>query len=107
MDDAEKIIGRMCLIAGVKSLPELAKAWEISQSKLYYWQEKNIVKLEDVSEKLEGINLNWLMRGAGPMYSEAENVLREASPPGYEPDNIATEIGRLVIRIYKLLTGKK
>lgn len=78
MDNAEKIINRMMLLAKVTSIPELSRRWKVPQSTIYNWKDKGSINLETVSSNLKGVNLHWLLTGEGEQSSKVRSNDEEA-----------------------------
>lgn len=69
----EKIITRLMIYFNVIKYIDLAKALEISQPTLSKWKDRGTIDIELILNKCEGINLNWLFYGEGPIRRSEDN----------------------------------
>jgi hypothetical protein len=80
MNDIHEIINRLIFSLGYKTKKELAKALEISQSDLANRTKSGSIKQLLIDHAIhKKVNIDWLLKGEGPIFGVAE------SQPPYMP----------------------
>jgi len=106
--DGKKFVERLEKALNVKGNSELARILGGSDTIYSNWRSGySKPKIDFLLNEIgvRNINIHWLLTGEGEMYLKPrENLEEEAGD--YHHENLAEEIGKLVIRIYQLLTGR-